>query len=586
LGDTVGDTAERLVEARLRDALPADVRLYPNVRFVAKTRRAGPAHDGEADIVVVDPERGLLVIEVKGGEPTRDARGRWWLGGRELPRSPFEQAEAAKRDLANAIEDLPGWPTNRELRRGHAVAFPRADLASLPKGHVLLGPDAPRDIVLDEAALADAATTRRAIERAFDFWVGDGTRGHPLDDRQLALIDEFLAPTVTVHRLLRRDVDDDRARLVRASNAQLTVLNHNRSKLRLEIVGPAGSGKSLVAVAKARRLAREGWRTLFVCFNQPLATTVIRLVEEEGGPDDLRPTVTTFHRLAETMAAAAAILPPKPVDPGQDWFDGLPRLLDEAIRTGDDDRFHAIVVDEGQDFEPEWLLSLELLLRNPDEGILWIFHDPGQALYRDDRVGELGLGRIDLFEDWRSPAPVATLAAGFYHGPGEPLPMEEQGRAPVIIEAEPGAPTVDAVRRQLHHLVEEEGVRPWDIVVLSGRSAPNSEVWRQRRFGLVELWNGALDSDGRSLGLPADAIPDEPKDAGVVRFESIRRFKGLERAVVILCELPSEGARLDQLLYTALTRATTHLVAIVPPELSPRLHTVMRDSAVTRGGVA
>ena len=72
---------------------------------------------------------------------------------------------------------------------------------------------------------------------------------------------------------------------------------------------------------------------------------------------------------------------------------------------------------------------------------------------------------------------------------------------------------------------------------------------------------------GRSLGLPSEEVPDEPTDDGVVLFETVRRFKGLERPVVILCELPDDDERLDQLLYTALTRATTHLVVIAPPEI-------------------
>lgn len=84
---------------------------------------------------------------------------------------------------------------------------------------------------------------------------------------------------------------------------------------------------------------------------------------------------------------------------------------------------------------------------------------------------------------------------------------------------------------------------------------------------------------GRSLGLAADAVPDEPKDDGAVLFETVRRFKGVERPVVILCELPdpatATGAvleRLDQLHYAALTRATTHLVVIAPSALAERLH--------------
>jgi hypothetical protein len=158
------------------------------------------------------------------------------------------------------------------------------------------------------------------------------------------------------------------------------------------------------------------------------------------------------------------------------------------------------------------------------------------------------------------------MAAPFYRGPGEPYAVGEGSRVPTILEAEPGHETVEAVRRALHALIEVEGVRPWQVAVLSGRSAPMSEVWRQRRFGNVELWNGAVDDTGASKGLPADEVPELPPDDRIVQFETIRRFKGLEREVVILCELPGEGERLDQLLYTGLTRATTHLVVIATPK--------------------
>jgi UvrD-like helicase C-terminal domain/Nuclease-related domain/AAA domain len=585
----MGDTAERLVEARLRDALPADARLYANVPIVAKTRPSGPAHDAEADLVIVDADHGLLVIETKAGAPTRDASGRWWLGRRELPRSPFKQAEDAKHDLITAIRGLPDWPRDDGLRAGHAVAFPDADLASLAHGHALLGPDMPRDLILDAEALGDTERTRRAMAKVWAWWVGDGSSGHRLDARQLALIHEFLAPTLTLRRLLRRDVTDGGERLLHASNAQKLVLNQNRSRRRVEVIGPAGSGKSLVAVERARRLAREGFRTLFVCFNQPLATEILRGFEEEGEPPERRPVVTTFHRLCEQLGTRAGVLPPKPSAPlPQGWWnDTLPNALADAIEHLPDERFQAIVVDEGQDFRLDWLVWLQLLFANEADGVFWVFHDPGQALRADDAVGELGLERLELYEDYRSPGPVAALAARFYRGPEQPVAMNDAGLDPVIRVAARGRETVEAVRRELHRLIEDEDVRPWHMAVLSGQTASRSEVWRQRHFGNVQLWNGAIDDEGNSLGLPADQVPDEPKDGGVVRFETVRRFKGLERPVVILCELDPAGERFDQLLYTALTRVTVQLVLVVTPELALRLRTVGGDVPVTaRGGVA
>ena len=89
-----------------------------------------------------------------------------------------------------------------------------------------------------------------------------------------------------------------------------------------------------------------------------------------------------------------------------------------------------------------------------------------------------------------------------------------------------------------------------------------------RRFGNAVLWNAAIDDAGESLGLAPEDVPDEPTD--VVLYESIRRFKGLEREVIVLVELPEEGERLDELLYVGLTRATTQLVVIAPPALARR----------------
>ncbi len=574
-GDCMRDPAEALVEERVGAALPVDARAHANVRILARTRATGPAHDGEADLVVLQPDHGLLVIEVKGGEPGRDAQGRWYAGGRRLDRSPFAQAEAAKHDLVRAVEGLPEWPPGRSMRAGHAVAFPHADLASLPRGHVLLGPDADRSIVLDAAALESPAATRAALERIWEFWTGDGSKGSPLEPPLFAAVDAYLSPTVALRRLVRRDVEDAKARLVAASNAQLYVLNLARSLRRVAVVGPAGSGKSLVAVEKARRLAREGFRTLYLCFNAPLATSVLREVAEDDRPVGLRPVVHTFHGLCETLGRAAGTLPPKPPGSGEAlsaWFASLPAALDAAIARLPGERFHAIVVDEGQDFEAGWLQSLEFLFRTPEDGVLWVFHDPGQALYRDDQVDRLtALTTLSMPEDFRSPAPVAELAAHFYHGPEPPLPYGQGGSEPVIEAVAPGPPTVDAVRRHLHRLVHDEGVRAWDVAVLSGTSSAKSLVWRQRRFGNLELWNGAVDADGVSLGYAAEDVPDEPKDDGVVLFETVRRFKGLERPVVILCELPEEGRRVDELVYTALTRSTAHLVVIAPAALAARL---------------
>ena len=278
--------------------------------------------------------------------------------------------------------------------------------------------------------------------------------------------------------------------------------------------------------------------------------------------------MTTFHRLCERLGTEAGVLPARPDPIPQGWWDEtLPGALGAAIDAMPDRRYHAVVVDEGQDFEARWFEILQRLLVDPGD-VFWVFHDPGQALIRTDVVAGLGLERHELFENRRNPESIAALAGRFYRGGEEVFAVRETGRRHTVISAAPGDETLEALRRALHRLIEDERVSPWRIAVLSGVSAPVSAAWRRRRFGNAVLCNSALRDDGSSKGLAPEDVPDEPDE---VLFETIRRFKGMERDVVILVELPVTGDRLDELLYVGLTRATTELVVIAPPALAVRL---------------
>ncbi|MER3418390.1 MAG: hypothetical protein C4343_04665, partial [Chloroflexota bacterium] len=65
--------------------------------------------DGEADLVVVHPAYGLLVVETKAGSLARDRFGRWYGGGRALPESPFAQARTSAHVLVRLIGADPRW---------------------------------------------------------------------------------------------------------------------------------------------------------------------------------------------------------------------------------------------------------------------------------------------------------------------------------------------------------------------------------------------------------------------------------------------------------------------------------------------
>ena len=560
---------ERLVEARVRSSLPTGGAAYRNVRWIAATRDGGPRRDGETDLMAVHPDHGILAVEVKDGPVGLDGFGRWFAGTRDLPESPFAQAEHGKWALRDRVKAHPGWHAG-EPRMLHAVAFPGTDRESLLRaGRTDLGPEAPLELVLDRADLASDAATAAALERVFAYWAGDGSRDRRLSDEALAAIHDVIEPLVQLRPLLRGDLEAGEHELLAPTHHQLSILKTLRGVHRASIVGAAGSGKTLLAVEKARQLGAIGFNVLFVCFNAPLALAVaddpvIAPLLASG-----RLTVATFHELCRRLGHEARTLPTEPARLDSAWFsETLPRALVDAIPTVGG-RWQALVIDEGQDFAPEWLMTLALLLVDPDEDDIYLFHDPAQALYRADASETLGLAEFPLLDNCRNARPIHDFAFRWYTGALESEPLREDGPMPQVVEAEAGEPTVAALRDVLNDLVKTEGIERERIAVLTGVALERSAVWHQRRFkGDLVLWNGSFDEAGASLGLPFDAVPPQPKRT--ILCETIHRFKGLERDVIVLVELRPEDERLTKLLYVGSSRAKHHLVVIATPELAQR----------------
>jgi hypothetical protein len=561
--------AERYVHDLLRAALPREYILFPNVAWILRDH--GTDREGEADLVIAHPELGFLVIEIKSGPIARDGTGRWWAGGRPLDRPPFEQAADSHHSLVRKLRELPDWPAGLDPIVGHAVAFPNADLASLGSKILYLGPDVDPELILDKTFLAVEgprnARLRAWVERAFELW-GGGARRSP-GTKGIELMAATITSPLELRSLLRSEIAEGEREVVRLTDEQLYTLNMLRGVRRASVVGGAGTGKTLLAMAKARQLANEGFETLLVCFNSALARALAddtRDVAQRTG----RLTVSTFHQLAEDLGREAGTLPPKPDPVTLEWFaEALPGGLDDAIsKLGP--RYHAIVVDEGQDFDAGWLASLDGLLHGGADDVLYVFHDPAQATFRDDQIGELRLTEFPLDFNCRNAQPIHDLVAPLAKGGLSSQARRQDGRPVEMIAADVDAEAIEALRVVLHRLVAVEGVVPSSIAVVSGLGLEHSAVWAHRRYGNQVLWNGAVGDDGRLLGLAFEDVPEPPPD--VVLCDSIRRFKGLERPVIVLLEIPRDDPdRLDRLLYIGASRARQHLVVIAPTAVLRRL---------------
>lgn len=489
--------AEGRVFAALEQALGDDYDVLHHVCWVQRDRSRG-ARDGEADFLVVHPERGVLVLEVKGGAVRYQASsGRWWQGDHEI-RDPVQQVTDAMHGIRRYLEQLPGWQPEWGPF-GYAVVFPDGCLQGPPPAA------APPQLVLDYGAVADPARLRTAIERAFDYW---GTERRRLGAQGAARVVRAFAHDVEIRQPLGAVVDEADRAIVRLTEQQYLILGQTAAVRRAAIAGPAGSGKTLLAVEKARRLADSGMRTLLTCFNRPLADF---LRDSLGGCANV--DVLTYHQLCVELATRAHLpLPPQPWDGASQW-EAITALLDPAGACLGP-QYHAIVVDEGQDFDPEWWLPLLALLHDSDAGPLYVFYDSNQAIYRRSLQLPEGLVPLSLTHVVRNTVEIFDTVSLFYSG----APIDCRGPHGPAVQRRLVEP--EALRRELgrtlHRLIVEEGLDVDDVVVLTPRALGRSDLaGRCGRFHLTQT----------------------PRGAGDVYLSTIHRFKGLDRRAVVVAEV-------------------------------------------------
>ena len=313
--ETRGEAAERLVYERLRSILPAGVVVLANVRWLM--REYGQVREGEADIVIGDPERGILTIEVKAGEIRRDSSGTWWAGPHDLARSPFEQASDSRHSLVDKLLELPGWPARLVPIAGQAVAFPDVEMDTMRGRLGLLGPDVDPELIADQSMFVDTEEGRQElasfVDRAFESWSG-GSKTRPPGQAAIDLLVATMSEPFEISPMLRNEIAAGESSVVKLTAEQFSLLTTLRSIRRASIVGGAGTGKTMIAAEKARRLAREGFRTLLVCFNSPLAGMLAEEVAKTADETGLL-EVKTFHQLCEDLGREAGVLGPRPSPP-------------------------------------------------------------------------------------------------------------------------------------------------------------------------------------------------------------------------------------------------------------------------------
>ena len=188
-------------------------------------------------------------------------------------------------------------------------------------------------------------------------WIGRRIGGSPahggwtkqLGSDGLRALEDILAKPFQLRTPLGALIsrDDDELRIL--TQQQFHILRAIEQVSKAAISGGAGTGKTVLAMEEARRWAESGARTLFLCFNRGLAKDVCYRLKD--GPPV---SVMTFHQLCKELIDRAKIAIPTSDSKSRKLWEDYPILLLEAFDHLPQERFDAIIVDEGQDFLPDW----------------------------------------------------------------------------------------------------------------------------------------------------------------------------------------------------------------------------------------
>lgn len=530
--------AERRVFELLAARLPDDWVVLHGRRVVVPSLDRRPPVESEADFLVLDPARGVVVLEVKGGSDIGvDADG-WFSvdsrGNRKAIKEPAAQAQRVMHTMMAHLSRLRGNPLpTRERRMAWGVVFPDFEVADSPD------PGLPRPMLLDKKDLEDA---RAAIERLFD---AHGIERRPLPVESQRFLIESLRPCFLLMRPLGSRIEQQEPAFVAMTEEQVRVFEACWHHPRLSVRGVAGSGKTYVAMELARRLCDEGRRVLFLCFNAPLARRV--------AADAVGVTVRTFHAFVWDCAYKAGVGSRIPDKPPQSYYEQeAPRLLEDALRALPDERYDAVLVDEGQDFRAAWWTPVTMLLQDRDRSALHVFWDPDQDLHRGGPTPGLGLFELRLDYNCRNTRRIAEYAARYSATAPKFRPLTPEGDEVVVVECVGRESVADELGFVLQQLVDEQRVAPERIVVLTQHARERSALrdGRAGRFTLVEL-------DAESLGQHE------------VRLSTVHRFKGLEREVVVLCDVDPADAAARVLMHVGATRARHGLYVLAARDGAP-----------------
>lgn len=358
------------------------------------------------DFIILHPERGLLFLEVKDWKQesiqsmTKTEVTLLTDNGLKTVPHPLEQARQYTYEVINKLQSDPalvqasgkykgnliipyGWGvvlTNINKRQIR-TATTEAELEMLLPDHLTLYKDEMKQDT-------DPETFQTHLWNMFHYQFGRTLTLPQIDRIRWHLFPEIRIDDHTQHQLFAtpdnsEDSDEVLPDIIKIMDIQQEQLARSLGEGHRVIHGVAGSGKTLILGYRCLHLAQLMHKPILVlCFNITLATKLRAFIEKKHLAGQVQ--VYHFHDWCGQQLRSYHV---ELIQSDQPVWERQVASVIAAVDKGEIPRaqYGALLIDEGHDFEADWL-KLIVQMVDPETNSLLLLYDDAQSIY-SNRTG-------------------------------------------------------------------------------------------------------------------------------------------------------------------------------------------------------
>ncbi|MFJ2976399.1 3'-5' exonuclease [Kluyvera sp. NPDC087067] len=366
------------------------------------------------DFIILDPNKGLLFIEVKDWYVTKIKSANKshvvyeTVDGEVSLTNPVEQVRQYSYSAINYLKRDPELKQKNERYNGsfcapygHGVYLSNITRKQFDKyfnnGHH--NDVFPADIVICKDDITEFMSQEEISTRLFKLL--KHTFPQKINPKQVDRIRWHLYPEIRInhHHDGQRESHQKNHSLqtpsiIKIMDTQQELLARSLGEGHRVIHGVAGSGKTLILLYRCLHLAKNKKSEkpiLVICYNIMLARKLNTLINSHAFPVPVE--IVNFHAWCFKQAKTHNLLP----EQGDNF---IPRL-EEAIVNGyknntiKSEQYSAVLIDEGHDFKQDWLRILSQMVDKETNALLFLYDD-AQSIYQKKSALDFTLSSVDI----------------------------------------------------------------------------------------------------------------------------------------------------------------------------------------------